>query len=179
MVWGETGGGRKWESPSWYLKKSFLPPTEFLGELETTCGPVTAAPRRELPGVGSWKTSQDCAVLCHSVMPDSLQPHGLQPAGLLCPWGFSRQEYWSGLLCPPPRDLPNPGIEPRSLMLQVDSLPSEPSGKCKNTGVLSLSLLQGILLTQEWNWGLLHYRRIHYQLSYQGSPGSCIVEFSP
>ena len=29
---------------------------------------------------------------------------------------FSRQEYWSGLLCPPPGDLPNPGIEPTSLM---------------------------------------------------------------
>ena len=30
--------------------------------------------------------------------------------------GFSGQEYWSGLLCPPPGDLPNPGIEPLSLM---------------------------------------------------------------
>ena len=30
--------------------------------------------------------------------------------------GFSRQEYWSGLPCPPPRDLPDPGIEPTSLM---------------------------------------------------------------
>ena len=30
--------------------------------------------------------------------------------------GFSRQEYWSGLLCPPPGDLPNPGIESKSLM---------------------------------------------------------------
>ena len=30
--------------------------------------------------------------------------------------GFSRQEYWSGLPCPPPGDLPNPGIEPISLM---------------------------------------------------------------
>ena len=29
---------------------------------------------------------------------------------------FSRQEYWSGLSCPPPRDLPNPGIEPLSCM---------------------------------------------------------------
>ena len=29
---------------------------------------------------------------------------------------FSRQEYWGGLPCPPPGDLPNPGIEPRSLM---------------------------------------------------------------
>ena len=33
--------------------------------------------------------------------------------------GFSRQEYWSGLLCPPPEDLPNPGIEPTSLCLQL------------------------------------------------------------
>ena len=30
--------------------------------------------------------------------------------------GFFRQEYWSGLLCPPPGDLPDPGIEPASLM---------------------------------------------------------------
>ena len=43
--------------------------------------------------------------------------------------GFSRQEHWSGLPCPPPGDLPNPGIKPRSFMLQADSLPSEPAGK--------------------------------------------------
>jgi len=43
--------------------------------------------------------------------------------------GFSRQEYWSGFPCPPPRDLPNPGIEPMSPALQADSLPSEPLGK--------------------------------------------------
>ena len=30
--------------------------------------------------------------------------------------GFSRREYWSGLPCPPPGDLPDPGIEPASLM---------------------------------------------------------------
>jgi len=36
--------------------------------------------------------------------------------------GFSRQEYWSGLPCPPPGDLPDPGIEPTSPALQVDSL---------------------------------------------------------
>ena len=30
--------------------------------------------------------------------------------------GFSRQEHWSGLLCPPPGDLPDPGIEPTTLM---------------------------------------------------------------
>ena len=55
--------------------------------------------------------------------------------------GFSRQEYWSGLPCPPPGDLPNPGIEPRSPELQAVSLPSEPPGKPKNIGVGSLSLL--------------------------------------
>ena len=35
-------------------------------------------------------------VLSHSVVSDSLRPHGLYPARLLCPWGFSRQEYWVG-----------------------------------------------------------------------------------
>ena len=38
----------------------------------------------------------------------------LQPTRLLCSWGFSGQEYWCGLLCPPPGDLPNPGIKPAS-----------------------------------------------------------------
>ena len=33
-----------------------------------------------------------------------------KPAMFLCPWGFSRQEYWSGLPCPLPGDLPNPGL---------------------------------------------------------------------
>ena len=48
---------------------------------------------------------------------------------------FSRPEYWSGYPFPSPGDLPNPGIEPRSLTLQEDSLPAEPQGKPKNTGV--------------------------------------------
>ena len=64
-----------------------------------------------------------CCALCSvaSVMPDSLQP--------LCPWGFSKQGYWSGLPFPSPGDLPNPGIEARSPALRADSLPSETSGK--------------------------------------------------
>ena len=83
---------------------------------------------------------------------------------------FSREEYWSGLPCPPPGDRPDPGIEPTSPALQADSLPAEPLGNPKNTGVGSLSLLQRISPTQELNWGLLHCRWILYQLSYQGSP---------
>ena len=41
--------------------------------------------------------------------------------------GFFREEYWSGLPCPPSGDLPNPDIEPTSLVspvLQADSLPA-------------------------------------------------------
>ena len=56
--------------------------------------------------------------------------------------GFSRQEYWSALPFPSPRDLPDPGIKPRSPALQADFLPAEPPGKPKNTGMGSLSLLQ-------------------------------------
>ena len=79
-------------------------------------------------------------------------------------------EYWNRQLFPSPGDLPNQGMEPRSPTLQVDSLPSEPPRKPKNTGVGSLSLLQQIFPTQELNQGLLHCRWILYQLSYQGSP---------
>ena len=43
-----------------------------------------------------------------------MQPCGLLPARLLCPWEFP--EYWSGLLCPPPGDLLDPGIKLVSLM---------------------------------------------------------------
>ena len=67
---------------------------------------------------------------------------------------FSRPEYWSGEPFPSPGDLPNPGIEPRSPALQVDSSPAEPPGKPKNSGVGSLSLLQQIFPTQALNWGV-------------------------
>ena len=43
--------------------------------------------------------------------------------------GFSRQEYWSGLPFPSPRDLCNLGIEPGSFALQANSLLAEPPGK--------------------------------------------------
>ena len=62
-------------------------------------------------------------------------------------------------------NVPNPGIEPRSPALQVDSLPSEPPGKPKNTGVGS-----GNLPDPEIKLGLLHCRLILYQLSLVGKP---------
>ena len=64
------------------------------------------------------------------------------------------------LPCPPLRDLPNPGIEPRSPAWQTNSLLSEPPGKPKNTGVGSLSLLQEIFPTQDLKQGLLHCKWI-------------------
>ena len=62
-----------------------------------------------------------CAVLSRSAVSDSATPWTVA-------MGFSRQEDWSGLPYPPPGDLPNPGIKPRSPELQADSLPAEPPG---------------------------------------------------
>ena len=57
--------------------------------------------------------------------------------------------------------------------LQANSLPTEPQGKPKNTGVGSLSLLQQIFPTQKSNQGLLYCKQILYQLNCQGSPILC------
>ena len=59
-----------------------------------------------------------------SVMSNSLRPHGLYQAPPSM--GFSRQECWSGMPFPSPRDLPNPGLETGSSELQAEALPSEP-----------------------------------------------------
>ena len=67
--------------------------------------------------------------------------------------GFSRQEYWSGLPCPPPGDLPNSGIEPAApaaFALQVDALPLRHWGSpicthmLANRGVEAYSLGLGL-----------------------------------
>ena len=78
---------------------------------------------------------QSCPVLCEPM--DCIAHQAPQKS----PWGFSKQEYWSGLPCPPPgifpsiplQSLPNPGIKPRSPALQAGFLPSEPPGKPKDT----------------------------------------------
>ena len=66
--------------------------------------------------------------------PAVCDPTDCSPPGSPVHWGFSRQEYWSGLPSPPPGDLPNPGIKPRSPTLQVYSLLSETPGKPKRSG---------------------------------------------
>ena len=89
-----------------------------------------------IPSKFCWPTislsimSEKYAVCAKSLsLSNSLWPHGLQPTRLLCPSGFSRQEYQSVLPCPLLGDLPNPGGEPRSPTLQADSLSSEPPEK--------------------------------------------------
>ena len=82
----------------------------------------------------------------------------LWPTRFLCPWDSPGKNTGVHLPSPPPGDLPNPGIKPRSPALQADSLPSELPGKPKNTGVGSLSLLQEIFPSQGLNWGFLHCR---------------------
>ena len=92
-----------------------------------------------------------------SVVSDSLQLHRL-----LQPMEFSRPEHWSGQPFPSPGDKTHPGIKPRSPTLRADSLPVEPPGRPKSTGAGSLSLLQGIFLSQESIQVLLHCRQILY-----------------
>ena len=62
-------------------------------------------------------------VLSHLVVSRSLQPQWAVAHQTQLFMGLSSQEYWRGLLFPPPEDLPDPGIEPSSPALQVDSLP--------------------------------------------------------
>ena len=81
------------------------------------------------------QVAQLCLTLCD---PTDYTVHGILQARIL---------EWVAV--PFSRGSSNPGIKPRSPALQADSLPAEPPGKPKITGVHSLSLLQGIFLTQE------------------------------
>ena len=85
-------------------------------------------------GLGSLPKEDLSAMLClvPQLCPTLCFPMDYSPPGSSVHGGFLRQEYWSGLLCPPPGDLPNPGIKPRSPTLQVDSLLSEPPRKPSN-----------------------------------------------
>ena len=102
--------------------------------------------------------TQSCLTLCNPMdcSPPGFSVHGDSPGKNT---GVGCHALLQG-------NLSNLGIERRIPALQVDSLPSEPPGKPKNTGVGSLSHLDRIFPTQELNWGLLHYRQILYQLSY-------------
>ena len=83
--------------------------------------------------------AQSCLTLCNP-MDCSQSVHGILQARIL---------EWVAM--PSSRGSSQPRIDPRSLALQADSLPSEPSRKPRNTAMVSLTLLQGNFLTQESN----------------------------
>ena len=103
------------------------------------------------------KVVQLCPNLCNPMdcSPPDSSVHGILQVRIL---------KWVAV--PSQGDLPIPGIKPRSPTLQADFLLSKPPGKPRNTGVGSLSLLQGIFLTQGLKQGLQHCRQTLYQLSY-------------
>ena len=71
-----------------------------------------------------------CVCVSRSVVSDSAIPFTVALQAPLS-MAFSRQEYWSGLPCPSPGDLPDPGFKPRSPALQADVLTSETPGKLR------------------------------------------------
>ena len=78
---------------------------------------------------------QSCPILCHPMDCDCVA----RQAPLFME--FSGQEYWNGLPFPPPGDLSDPGIEPGSPAMQIDSLPSEPPGKAHNLQIAAMFTL--------------------------------------
>ena len=84
-----------------------------------------------------------CVCVSHSVMSDSAASWILARQALSME--FSRQEYWSGLPLPFPRGLADPGIEPRLLTLQADSLLPELPGKLMDHPCSCLKLSPPIL----------------------------------
>ena len=128
---------------------------------------------KDKPGLSCLSHSKGIIKAAKSVLPVcescSVVSYSLWLHGLYSPWNSPGQNTGVGSHFILQGILTNPGRDPRSPTLQVDSLPAEPPGKPKNTGVDSLSLLQRIFSTQESNRGRLHCRWILYQLSYQGS----------
>ena len=101
------------------------------------------------------KVAHLCPTLCD---PMDYSVHGILQARILA---------WVAI--PFSRESSQPRDRTQVSHLQADSIPAEPQGKSKNTGVGSLSFLQVIFPTQESNQGLVHCRRILNQLGYKGN----------
>ena len=93
--------------------------------------------------------------------------------------GFPRQEYWSGLPCPPLGDLPDPGIEPGSPALQTYSLPTEPRGKMSqapsNPGSPDVSYSGGSAVLPTLGIGPPHTPAPHALPSFSTPGPGCIM----
>ena len=107
--------------------------------------------------LGKWINLSTCVVIVHAqTCPTLCDPMDCSPPSFSVLWDFSRLEHWSGLLFPPPGDLPDPGIEPRSAAtpaLQADSFPTAPLGK-PSTCVLVFKMGKGPFsdLLGEFKW---------------------------
>ena len=102
-----------------------------------SCFVISFLPKRKVKVL----VTQLCLTLCDSMgcsTPICQAPLSME---------FSRQEYWSGLSFLSPGDLPDPGIEPESSVLQVDSLPSEPLGKRRRLLISRLQSPSTVILT--------------------------------
>ena len=123
--WVQDGRGPDRKKGSWQRLK--------VGTTEGQCGHKEISwgfwtPQRTFTTICFWKV----CVLSSSVASNSFMTPWPEAHQAPLSMGSPRQAYWSGLLFPPPGDLPDPGIEPQcplSPALQVDSLPTEPTGK--------------------------------------------------
>ncbi len=116
---------------------------KLLQSCPTLCDPIDGSPPGSpVPGILQARTLEWVAISFSNAWKWKVKVKSLSHVWLLTtPWtaayqappsmGFSRQEYWSGLSCPPPGDLPNTGIKPKPPTLQANSLLSEPPGKTK------------------------------------------------
>ena len=106
------------------LNRSVSSGTALVVQWVRTCAP-NAGGLRSIPGCATRSCMQQLRcphavkslrapgkIQCHAVLRSAMSDSAT--ARLLCSWGFSRQEYWSGLPCPLLGDLPNPRTEPRS-----------------------------------------------------------------
>ena len=97
--------------------------------------------------------AQSCPTLCDP-------KDCMELTKLLYPWILSRQEYWSGLQCHSPGDLPNPGIEPRSPALQADFYQLSYKGSSYVEHVMWNVTLDesqaGIKTAEEWQQPQIH-----------------------
>ena len=123
------------------LKRYAAAAAKSLQSCLTLCDPRDSSPPGSpVPGILQARTLEWVAISFSNAWEWKVKVKSLSRVRLLAtPWTaayqappsmeFSRQEYWSGVPFPSPRDLPNPGIKPRSPALQADALTSEPPGK--------------------------------------------------
>ena len=104
-----------------------------------------------------WENPLEEGMASCSVMSNSENP---QAAALQVPlsMGFSRQEYWGGLPHPPPRDGPNPGIKPASLLSPALT------GRFFTTSATWKALINGNHLFNVFTWPEARERKRLHQL---------------